>query len=72
MKPYYIIFTIIHLLLAVLTNNKNKKAYTLYLLGETLGCSSTGVKYKDNSDPDFDHNTESESDYNSRALLLEQ
>ncbi len=72
MKPYYIIFTIIHLLLAVLTNNKNKKAYTLYLLGETLGCSSTGVKHKDNSDPDFDHNTESEGDYNSRALLLEQ
>lgn len=72
MKTYYIIFIIIQMLLAILTNNKNKRAYTAYLLGETLKSGNTAVKHKVDSAADYDHDTESEGDYNSRALLLEQ
>jgi len=72
LKPYYIIFIIIQILLAILTNNNNKRAYSVYLLGETLRNGNTVVKQKNNAAPDFDHDGESEGDYKSRALLLEQ
>jgi hypothetical protein len=72
LKPYYIIFIIVQMLLAILTNNKNKRAYTVYLLGETLRSDNTAVKHKVNSAADYDPDAESEGDYNSRALLLEQ